>query len=115
MKPDDQMLDWAYDFECDLSLEEILDRFNQLGPWRWQLRDNYIEGHYINTRPADGVHLKLREYPQAFIKGPREAGFSAIIRLSGPAVSSRGEIDSRFTSLLSQIEAKDLQSVEADD
>ena len=58
--------DWAYDFACDHPLETIAATFNDAGPWQWQLRDSYIYGDYLNTRPATGVHLRIHEYPQAY-------------------------------------------------
>ena len=53
-------------------------------------------GDYLNTRPATGVHLRVHEYPQAFIKGPREEGFSASLQIEADSVVEKVEVDGFF-------------------
>ena len=104
--------EWAYDFICDLTLEEIRDSFNKAGPWEWQLRENYIQGWYLNVRPFEGVRLQIHEYPQAFIKGPRNEGFSTLIRIEGNSQYEKEEIDAVLQRLFHEIKVTDIKEIE---
>lgn len=104
--------EWAYDFSCDHSLEAICRIFNETGPWKWQMRDNYIFGIYFNTRPEEGLHFKIHEYPQAFFKGPREEGFSALLRVESDSRLGKEEVDPVFKKLLEKIKATDIAEIE---
>jgi hypothetical protein len=103
---------WAYDFECTLTLEAIYAILNDAGPWQWQMRDSYIFGSYLNTRPSSGVHLRVHEYPQAFITGPREKGFRALLELEADSSFEMIDIDAVFRGLLDQIGAADIKNIE---
>ena len=103
---------WAYDFSCNHSLEEIVGVFNDAGPWQWQLRDSYMVGMYLNTRPVDGVHVRVHEYPQAFMKGPREAGFSALLQIENDSVAVQEDVDRVFRELLGRVRATDINGIE---
>lgn len=103
---------WAYDFACELGLEEVLGRFNRLGPWQWQMRENYIEGDYLNVRPVDGLRLKVNEYPQAFIQNPQSSGFRTLARLQSGAMVSRDQVDSVLNDLLREIDASRITAIE---
>ena len=103
---------WAYDFSCHQTLEAICAVFNAAGPWQWQLRDSYIFGNYINTRPVSGVHLRFHEYPQAFITGPREQGFRALLQLEADSPAEMTDVDAVFRGLLEQIGATDIKDIE---
>ncbi len=50
---------YAYSFHSPLSMAEILERLNDLGPWQWIERDNDYWGEYISARvlpdPHDGM------------------------------------------------------------
>ena len=104
--------DWAYDFLCGPSLEAICTFFNDAGPWQWQVRDSYIYGYYLNTRPAVGVHLRVHEYPQAFITGPREQGFKALLRIEAGSLVEKDDVDAVFRELLSKLMASDIKEIE---
>ena len=103
---------WAYDFSCDQSLEAICAIFNAAGPWQWQGRENYIFGAYLNTRPATGVRLRVHEYPQAFITGPREEGFSALLQIEDDSLVEKDEVDAVFRGLLNRVTAIDITEIE---
>jgi hypothetical protein len=48
---------YAYAFKTELALAEILQRLNDVGPWRWIERDNDRWGAYISARPlAEPYH-----------------------------------------------------------
>lgn len=104
--------DWAYDFSCDQSLEAMCAVFNAAGPWQWQLRDSYVYGDYLSTRPATGVHLRVHEYPQAFFKGARDEGFSALLQIETNSLADKTEVDAFFQGLLSRVTATDITEIE---
>ena len=104
--------DWAYDFSCDQPLEAICTVFNDAGPWQWQLRDSYMYGNYLNTRPAPGVHLRVHEYPQAFFEGFREKGFSALLQIGADSVVKKTEVDEVFRGLLDRVMTRDITEIE---
>jgi hypothetical protein len=108
---------WAYDFECDNTLDGIASLINRAGPWTWQARDSYWYGDYLNTRPAPGLRVRIHQYPQTVgtgqqFTGPREHGFMALLELSGESAVTRGEIDAIFRELLARIGAVGLTAVE---
>ena len=39
----------AYSFRADLSLEQLLARLNEIGPWAWHERDNDSWGPYLHA------------------------------------------------------------------
>ncbi len=103
---------WAYDFSCNQSLEEILAVFNDAGPWQWQLRDSYVYGIYFNTRPIEGVHVRVHMYPQAFMKGPREKGFAALLQVEDDSLAVKEDVDRVFRELLGRVSATDINEIE---
>ncbi len=104
--------EWAYNFSCHQSLEAINRIFNDAGPWQWQMRDNYIFGIYMNTRPAEGLHFRVHEYPQAFFKGFGEEGFSALLQIENSSPVEKEEIDKIFRSLLEKVVAVGITEIE---
>ena len=103
---------WAYDFSCNQSLEEVIAVFNDIGPWQWQLRDSYMVGSYLNTRPMEGMHVRVHEYPQSFLKGPREKGFLALLQLEDDSVAEQEDVDRMFRELLNRVMATDINEIE---
>jgi hypothetical protein len=104
--------DWAYDFQCDLSMEAILDALEQAGPWSWTQRESYVAGSYINCRPQDGTRIKINEHPQGFVERPGEAGFSALLQTSSADAAFRQELDRTLRSLLAHIDAREIVAIE---
>ena len=103
---------WAYDFSCDQPLEAICAVFNAAGPWQWQLRENYIYGDYLNSRPAADLRVRVHEYPQSFFQGPREKGFLALLQIEADSLLIQGDVDAVFRGLLSQIMVTDITVIE---
>jgi len=103
--------DWAYDFQCDLSLEALLDALEAAGPWTWTMRESYIEGSYLNTRPDDTM-IKINEHPQGFVERPGEAGFSTLVRTKSENADFRQELDRTLVELLKAVGVKDLVAIE---
>jgi hypothetical protein len=50
---------YAYAFKSDLTLPQIFQRLNDLGPWQWIERDSDRWGEYISARaiarPHEGI------------------------------------------------------------
>ena len=104
---------WAYNFISEKSLEEIVDIYNASGPWQWQQRESYMFGHYINTRPGAGLHIRIHEYPQAFFGTDRqEEGFSALIQIESDSVFLKLDVDAIFLRLLQRINATEVREIE---
>lgn len=60
---------FAYTFESDVSLSDMLVRLNNHGPWRWIERDSEHWGDYISTRALkdpDYAMLKIFVEPRHF-------------------------------------------------
>lgn len=109
---------WAYDFVVpEPSIEDLLPVFNEAGPWRWQLRDSAWYGDYLNTRPADGVRVRVHEYPQLVeagyrFVGLRDKGFSALLQIAAESLATQAETDAIFRELLTRVHATDLTEIE---
>jgi len=60
---------FAFTFESDISLSDMLVRLNNNGPWRWIERDSEHWGDYISTRALkdpDYAMVKLFVEPSHF-------------------------------------------------
>ena len=104
---------WAYDFDCDLSIEAILAAFNSIGPWQWVLSESSVYGDYLNCRPKEHVRVRLHEYPQMLFVGfSRGEGFSALLEIRPEAVATQFEIDGVFRRLLREIDAINITEID---
>jgi len=111
------MSDWAYDFDCDNTLDGVASLINSAGPWHWQARESYWYGDYLNTRPVPGLRVRIHQYPQTVgagqhFTGPREHGFMALLELSGGSAATREEVDRIFRELLARINAVGLTEID---
>jgi hypothetical protein len=65
---------YAYRFRSKLSLDEILERLNQVGPWRWHERWKDAWGEYLFARlspaPYNAV-VKLIAEPRYYVVNVR--------------------------------------------
>jgi hypothetical protein len=107
---------WAYDFVCDLSIGDMLAAFNAAGPWQWKLRDSAWYGDYLNTRPTEGVRVRVHEYPQAgeagVFVGLRNRGFSALLQIEAKSLASQAEVDEVLRGLLNTVNAQSITEIE---
>jgi hypothetical protein len=107
---------WAYDFACDRSMEGMLGIFNAAGPWQWQQRESAYYGDYLNTCPAQGVRVRVHEYPQegesGEFKGLREKGFSALLQIEVESPANQAKIDETFRGLLNAIKGTEITEIE---
>ena len=69
----------------------------------------------MNTRPYEGVRMRVHEYTQAFIKGPREKGFSALLQIESDSASEKADLDHLIRHLLKVIKASDIKEIESYD
>lgn len=107
---------WANDFACDRQLDDLHVVFNAAGPWRWELHDSAWYGDYLNTRPTQGVHVRVHAYPQTgeggtFV-GLRDRGFSALLQIEAGSLAAQDEVDSVFRGLLSKAGTKEITEIE---
>lgn len=65
---------WAYGFALGRPLEDVLRVSNEAGPWQWEHRESAWYGGYLNTRPAEGVRVRVHEYPQTTRGGVHDRG-----------------------------------------
>ena len=63
-------------------------------------------------RPIPGVHLRVNEYPQSFLKGPHEKGFLALLQLEDGSAAEQEDVDRMFRELLSRVMATDISEIE---
>jgi rubrerythrin len=114
---------WAFAFHSDVSLEDMEASWNAAGPWRWQLRDSGWYGDYLNTRPVQGVRVRIHQYPQqgseaGVFVGPGEVdgvmfdrGYSALMEVESDSPASRGDIDEVVARLLALANAQDIKPI----
>jgi hypothetical protein len=102
---------WAFRFQSDKSLDDILDIFNAQSSWEWSGRESYIFGDYLNCRPEEGVRLQVHHFPQAFVQKPAREGYHALLEVPAGS-SSQKVVDATFRKLLTQVPARDIQSIE---
>src|SRR4051794_28341011 len=88
---------WAYDFACDRSIEAILAAFNEAGPWHWEPRESAVYGDYLNSRPSEGVRVRVHQYPQmgeyGVFTGLRDKGFSTLLQVDAESKATQSEVD----------------------
>ena len=83
---------WGYAFSCALTLPEIRQRLNELGPWQWRERDSDEWGSYLwagtSRIPGHPEWGSLR-----LLEDPSNAGFgiSAKLQSSAPDWKERFE------------------------
>ncbi|HXG67001.1 MAG TPA: hypothetical protein VNO70_18000 [Blastocatellia bacterium] len=115
---------WAYVFTCDKPIEAILTAWNEAGPWQWGLRDSAWYGDYLNTRPAEGVRVRIHEFPsQASEAGPflgpgtvegirYDQGYTALLQIEAESSATKAEINEVLRGLLERINAEKIKGIE---
>ncbi len=115
---------WAYVFSSDKPIGLILAAFNEIGPWRWQLRDSAWYGDYLNTQPIEGVRVRIHEFPSqaseaGVFVGPGdvegihyEQGYTALLQIGDDSPATRAEIDKVLRGLLESIGAQNIKGIE---
>ena len=49
----------AQQFHCEKTLEEILAQLNEMGPWRWRMREGGRHGRLLWTTPSGYVRIQI--------------------------------------------------------
>lgn len=118
------MASWAYVFTCDKAMEEILAAFQEAGPWEWAQRESGWYGDYLNTRPKEGLRVRIHAFPQmgesgAMFVGPGkvngvayEKGFYALMEIETSSKATKAEIDPVIRGLLDKIAVANLRDAE---
>jgi hypothetical protein len=108
----------AYEFNCDLSLEDMLRVLNEKGSWKWTLRDSYWYGDYLNCRPQEDVRVRIH-HPAEFYAGitrdpkdrePRDY-YTALFTIEPKAAAERDAVDHIFRELLVHLQARNLREI----
>jgi hypothetical protein len=115
----------AYEFNCDLSLEEMLKVLNEKGPWKWALQDDsYWYGSYLvnNCRPVEGVRVRIH-HPAEFYAGitrdPKDLEpidyYTAVFTIeskAGTRALHDDAVDHIFRELLVHLHARNLREID---
>ncbi len=103
---------WAYDFECDNTMAEIISTLNESGPWEWVWRDKDAFGPYISSAPFEGVRARIYDLDGYYSNGPT---YTADFKLGEGRKAERAAIDSVFSELLGKLAARNLTKGEGYD
>jgi hypothetical protein len=95
---------WAYEFRCKQPLEAILDILIETSPWDWHLRDSYWYGDYLNSRPMQGVRIRIHEWP--------ESRYTILLQINSESPADRSIIDESIKVIFDKIEAKNVCETE---
>ena len=98
---------WAYDFECDKTIEEIILTLNEAGPWRWIWRDKDALGPYISSVPLEGVRARIY-----YAEGPT---YTADFKLGVACSAERSTLDDVLGDLLGKLNARNVSECEGYD
>jgi hypothetical protein len=94
---------WSYEFSCDKPLERMLALLNEAGPWTWELRESHWYGDYLNTRPLEGVRVRIHEF---------QPKCSGLLQIESDSPAERDEIDKAFRALLMKLGAQGVEEQE---
>jgi len=96
---------WAYDFECDKTMAEIISALNESGPWQWVWRDKDAFGPYISSVPLEGVSVRIYDLDGYYSNGPT---YTADFKLGEGCKSEWATIDRVFRELLGNLPARNV-------
>jgi hypothetical protein len=103
---------WAYDFECDMTMEEIITVLNGAGPWTWIWREKDALGPYISSVPFAGARARIYDLVSYDSNGPT---YTADFRLDERSEEKRSAIDSVFKQLSGKLAARHVRKGEGYD
>ena len=115
---------WAYALTCDGEIEDILAAWNGAGPWRWELRERFFFGAYLNSRPVGGVRVQLHEFfpdsaSLAMYPGPGtvdgfryEKGFTVQLEIHADSSLPKEETDEVVRRLFELIRAENIKTID---
>jgi hypothetical protein len=53
---------FAWKFDSDQTLNQMVSQLNAVGPWQWEARESYWYCDYLNCRPAPGVRVRIHDH-----------------------------------------------------
>jgi len=100
---------WAYEFVCDMTLDELRVRLNSSGGCEWAEGDSAWYGDYLGCELFEGVRLRIHDFAVR-AEGGRE--FNADVRLDARCRVTKAEIDAAFREMLARIPARGVREIE---
>jgi hypothetical protein len=106
---------WAYEFNCELTPDQIAAKFNDAGPWTWSRRESEWYGDYLICRPAGHMRLRIHDRSEHFFgsdqfeRGPR---YKCQLETSANFKADRDAIDPIFLNLVAGLLATDLKAID---
>jgi len=94
---------WGYEFTSALSLDQLSQRLNAAGPWVWQLRESHWYGEYLNTRPRDGLRVRIHmppDYQPEATEGENGGRYVATVNLEASDAPTVRETAQTFRDML---------------
>jgi hypothetical protein len=103
----------AYEFNCELSLEEMLKVLNEKGSWKWTMRDSYWYGDYLNCRPEEDVRVRIHHSAEFFygITPHANDNYTALFTIESKAVEAHDAVDHVFRELLVHLHVRNLREI----
>ena len=107
----------AYEFNCDMAMEEMLKVLNKKGPWKWTMRDSHWYGDYLICRPEEDVHVRIHhpaEFFYGIIQHPKDY-YTALFTIESKAADyglHDDAVDHIFRELLVHLQAQNLREIE---
>jgi hypothetical protein len=112
----------AYEFTCDMSLEEMFKVLNEKGSWQWTMHDSHWYGDYLNCRPEEGIRVRIHhpaEFNGGITQDPKDLDpkdrYTALFTIESKA-ATRGlhddAVDQIFRELLVHLHARNLREIE---
>jgi hypothetical protein len=104
----------AYEFNCDMSVDEMLQVLNKKGPWKWAIRDSHWYGDYLNCRPEEGVRVRIHHPAECFPGGTQDRRdyYTALFTIESKRAPSRDAVDHILRELLAHVHARNLREIE---
>jgi len=103
----------AYEFDCNISMEDMLEVLNKKGPWKWAVHDSHWYGDYLNCRPDEDVRVRIH-HPAEFFYGithDPKSHYTALFTIESKAATTRDAVDHVFRELLVHLQAWNLREI----
>ncbi len=96
---------WAYNFECDKPMAEVIATLNEQGSWKWIWRDSDTFGHYTSSVPYKGVRVRIFDIDGYYSDGPT---YTAELKTDEECEVEKTLIDRVLLELLGKLDAQNL-------
>jgi hypothetical protein len=104
----------AYEFCCDMSMDEMLKILNSKGSWSWSIHDSHWYGDYLVCRPEQGVRVRIHHPSEAIAPDTLHSKnyYTATFSVDSGAAAALDSIDQTLRKLLSNLGAQNVHEVE---